>query len=163
MAETYSLPLTLAHVEEIMKGLPLAVTDSLLSYQMLGDESDLTRFMEPVLTTYIKTATAIPSEYNLSTSSKPEGCEICDRTQLPLTYHHLVPREMHERVLKRGWHSEWQLNKVAWLCRACHSFVHRVATNEELARSYFSIDLLLEREDIQKWASWASKIRWKAR
>jgi len=31
----------------------------------------------------------------------------------------------------------------------------------ELAKELYSIDLLLEREDVQKWALWVSKVRWK--
>lgn len=80
-----------------------------------------------------------------------------------MTYHHLIPRQMHDKALKRGWHKEWELGKVAWLCRACHSYVHKIATNEELAKDWYDVDLLLEREDVQKWAGWIGKVRWKAR
>lgn len=52
---------------------------------------------------------------------------------------------------------------MAWLCRACHSFVHRIASNEELARELFSVEALMEREDVVKWAQWVGKVRWKAR
>lgn len=79
------------------------------------------------------------------------------------TYHHLIPRQMHAKAVKRGWHKEWELNKVAWLCRACHSYVHKIATNEELARELYSIELLTEREDVQKWANWVGRVRWKSR
>lgn len=80
-----------------------------------------------------------------------------------MTYHHLIPKSTHERVLKRGWHTEDKLNSVAWLCRACHSFVHRVAGNEELAKSFWSIELLEEREDVKAWVKWVGRVRWKAR
>lgn len=70
---------------------------------------------------------------------------------------------MHAKAVKRGWHGEWELGKVAWLCRACHSFVHKIAGNEELAREYYSVELLLEREDVVKWAGWVGKVRWKAK
>lgn len=36
------------------------------------------------------------------------------------------------------------------LCRPCHSAVHHAASSEELARSYYTLDLMLEREDIQR-------------
>lgn len=65
--------------------------------------------------------------------------------------------------MKRGWHDEWELNKVAWLCRACHSFVHRVASNEELAQKWYSVDLLVEREDIKSFVGWIAGVRWKKR
>lgn len=43
------------------------------------------------------------------------------------------------------------------ICRPCHSTVHHVATNEELAREYFDVERLLEREDIQKWGMYAGR------
>ncbi|PUU77013.1 hypothetical protein B9Z19DRAFT_1087181 [Tuber borchii] len=51
------------------------------------------------------------------------------------------------------------INSVAWLCRPCHSTVHRCAPNEVLAREYYTVALLLEREDIQRWRAYASKQR----
>ena len=75
----------------------------------------------------------------------------------------MIPRSTHERVLKRGWHEEWELNRVAWLCRACHSFVHGIAGNEELAREWNTVERLLEREDVRRWAGWVGRVRWKAR
>ena len=92
------------------------------------------------------------------------------------------PREVHAKALKKKWHPEAMLNSVAWLCRCassvfiasypssraprpgrtrpCHSTVHRVASNEELAREYYTVDRLLEREDVQKWRKYISKQRW---
>jgi 5-methylcytosine-specific restriction endonuclease McrA len=143
----------------LLQPLPLSVQDSLLSYGLLVDPTDLPRLLEPVFASYIAAATAAPPEF--SPGERGTECEICGRDHLPLTYHHLIPRSVHAKVLKRGWHKEWELNRVAWLCRACHSFVHRIAGNEELARTWFSVELLMEREDVVKWAGWISKIRWK--
>jgi len=38
--------------------------------------------------------------------------------------------------------------------------VHRVASNEELAKEYFTVERLLGREDIQKWRKYAAKQRY---
>lgn len=160
----YAVPMETSLLEDLTKPLPLSIPDSLCSYDLLSDPSDLEKFLEPVLTSYITSTTSPPPEYTPSvTASRPDGCEICQREQLPLTYHHLIPRQVHAKVVKRGWHGEWELQKVAWLCRACHSFVHKIASNEELAREWYSVELLLEREDVQKWAGWVGKVRWKAR
>lgn len=43
--------------------------------------------------------------------------------------------------------------------RHCHSTVHHVATNDELARNFYTVELLLQREDIQKWKGYAAKQR----
>lgn len=41
--------------------------------------------------------------------------------------------------------------------------VHHVATNEELAREYFTVDRLLEREDVVRWRNYAAKQRFGVR
>lgn len=66
-------------------------------------------------------------------------------------------------VVKRGWHGEWALGAVAWLCRACHGFVHGVGSNEVLAREWWSVELLLGREDVQRWKGWVGRVRWRSR
>lgn len=41
----------------------------------------------------------------------------------------------------------------------CHTMVHRVASTEKLAREFYTVELLLGREDIQKWKKYAAKQR----
>lgn len=164
LANRYETPLETGVHSELVRTLPLSISDSLCSYGLMDEPSDLDRFLEPVLNSYIVAATAPPPEFTPSlTASRPAGCEICGREHLPLTYHHLIPRQIHGKAVKRGWHKEWELSKVAWLCRSCHSFVHKCASNEELAKDYYDVELLLEREDVQKFAAWVGRIRWKAR
>lgn len=164
LGTTYSVPMETLLLEQLTEGLPISVPDSLTTYNLLASPSDVDRFLEPAFSSYITSTTAIPPEHTPSLlSSRPLGCEICDREHLPLTYHHLIPRSMHEKAVKRGWHQEWELQKVAWLCRACHSFVHGIGSNEMLARELFSLEQILEREDVQKWAGWVGKVRWKSR
>lgn len=153
-----------ATLEEMIKPLPLTIPDSLVSYGLITEDTDLDRFLEKPLLQYLEAATSAPPEHSpAATALRPDGCEICAREHIPLTYHHLIPRAVHAKAVKRGWHREWELMKVAWLCRACHSFVHKIATNEELAKEYYDVELLLEREDVQRWAQWRSKVRWKCR
>ncbi|KAL1303288.1 hypothetical protein AAFC00_006694 [Neodothiora populina] len=159
LADKYSLPLDSQVYEETTRTLPLSVEDSLASYGMLSEPSDLQRLLEPVFSAYIGSTTSAPPEF--APSERAHECEICEREHLPLTYHHLIPRAAHAKAVKRGWHASWELNKVAWLCRPCHSFVHRIASNEDLAKDWYSVDLLISREDVQKWATWVSRIRWK--
>lgn len=164
MSQKYAVPLDYSLVECVVKPLPLSIPDSLTSYALMSEPSELERFLEPVLAAYVSTVTSAPPEHTPSlAASRPDGCEICAREHLPLTYHHLIPRQMHAKAVKRGWHSEWELNKVAWLCRTCHSYVHRIASNEELAKELYSVEALLEREDVQKFAGWVGRVRWKAR
>lgn len=50
-------------------------------------------------------------------------CELCERLTR-VTAHHLRPKEMHQRLLKKGFTRE-ELAKCAMICRPCHSAVHR--------------------------------------
>ena len=53
---------------------------------------------------------------------------------------------------------------VAWLCRPCHDTVHRVVpSNEELARSWYSVELLMGREDVRRFVGWVGRVRGLAR
>jgi 5-methylcytosine-specific restriction endonuclease McrA len=160
LADKYSLPLTPTFIENLTSTLPPSVSDSLTTYALLPEHCSLTYFLTPVFTAYISATTAPPPIWS---QTRATSCELCTRSWINLTYHHLIPKAVHAKVLKRGWHEEWELNKVAWLCRACHSFVHRVATNEELAKDFYSVERLAEREDVGAFVKWVGRVRWKPR
>lgn len=82
-------------------------------------------------------------------------CELCARTTQPLTEHHLVPRARHNKKVKRDLGAD--RNKVAMLCRPCHSQIHDLYTEKELERSYYTIELLKAQESVQTWIEWVSK------
>ncbi len=153
-----------------------AFTDTLVSYGIVGDDEDAIKLLWKVAEDYRTEACAPPPVWS---NTRTTECEICER-EVPLTYHHLIPRSTHDKVLKRGWHDESLINSVAWLCRyifilndltivpltylvccsrQCHGMVHRVERCEVLAREYYTVELLLQREDIQKWRKYVSKQR----
>jgi hypothetical protein len=159
---TYINPPQTQTFTKVLNTLPPGIGESLSIYGFLPAHRTPQEFLLPILTTYltnILTAPPPPSQ----TKCLATECEICERSWIPLTYHHLIPKAVHAKVLKREWHSEDQLENVAWLCRACHNFVHRVASNEELAKDYFTVERLVERNDVQKFAGWVGKVRWKAK
>ncbi|KAI9707658.1 MAG: hypothetical protein M1836_000619 [Candelina mexicana] len=160
LSTKYTDPIPPSNLEALLGNIPASVPDTLLSYALLPDLSYLPNLLTPILTDYITTTTSAPPAYS---TTRTTACEICERDWIPLTYHHLIPKEVHAKALKRGWHDEWTLNSVAWLCRACHSFVHRIASNEELAREWWSVEKLRGREDVVAWAKWVGRVRWKAR
>lgn len=159
LSATWSLPPTLVVIEEVSAYVSADMIDSLTAYAIIEPpKSDIQSFMAGVLSAFVSTVTIPPPKW---VATKTNACEICERDWVPMTYHHLIPRQVHAKVLKRGWHEEQQLNSVAWLCRACHSFVHRMASNEELAREFYTVDRICEREDVQRWAQWVRRVRWK--
>ena len=94
--------------------IPTSFFDTLTSYSLFGDADDCTRFLRKVLSDYLTEATAPPPVWK---QTRTEECEICERSWVKLTYHHLIPRSVHAKVLKKKWHPESMLNSVAWLCR----------------------------------------------
>jgi len=38
-----------------------------------------------------------------------------------------------------------------------------VGSNEVLAREWWSVELLLGREDVRRWRGWVGRVRWKSR
>ncbi|KZT74221.1 hypothetical protein DAEQUDRAFT_683093 [Daedalea quercina L-15889] len=139
-----------------LENIPPSFVDTLISCGIAGDADDAVTFLRKIILEYAAEATSPPPVWS---KTRTLECEICERS-VPLTYHHLIPREVHAKALKKKWHPEVMLNSVAWLCRPCHSTVHQVASNEQLATEYYTIDRLLGREDIQKWRKYISKQRW---
>lgn len=158
LTTTYPIPLPYSLLESLTSTLPTSVSDTLTTYGILSSATNIPELLSPLLTDYISAVTAPPPIWS---TTRTEACEICERSWIPLSYHHLIPRSVHDKVRKRGWHEEWQLNSVAWLCRACHGFVHRMASNEELAREWFTVERIMDREDVTVWAGWVGRIRWK--
>ncbi|KDR71836.1 hypothetical protein GALMADRAFT_159230 [Galerina marginata CBS 339.88] len=142
-----------------LDSISVAFVESLISYDIVPDADDALKFLEKALGDYLAHACSPPPVWK---STRTNECAICSR-EVPLTYHHLIPRSTHAKVLKKGWHPKSMLNSVSWLCRPCHSAVHSVARGEELAQHFYTVELLLQREDIQKWQKYAAKQRFGVR
>lgn len=172
LRDAYTTPLSASTYTHLLSTIPPDALDSLESYALLPTQHDTTdthNLLTPVFTAYC-TATTLPPP--IWTTTRTTHCELCERDWVPLTYHHLIPKSTHDRVRKRGWHGEEVLNSVAWLCRACHSFVHRLASNEGLARGFYTVELIREggiegneekREEVEGWVRWVGGVRWKSR
>ncbi|KAL2144696.1 hypothetical protein VTI28DRAFT_8634 [Corynascus sepedonium] len=170
LRDAYALPLTPERAADLVQTLDPSVPDSLTAYGITapppdGPPSNLpsaTEFLAPVLSAYVESVTTPPPP-PASTKAQAEGCEICGRDWINLTYHHLIPRMVHDKVVRRGWHREDELQNVAWLCGACHRFVHRFRNHEELAREYYTVERLLAADEVRRFAEWVGRVRWKAR
>lgn len=164
LQEQFALPLTPESLDAINFDPSLAET--LITYNLVAPDPTLPSpfppttgaFLAPAVTSYLNTLTTPPPA---TAATRASECEICGRSWIPLSYHHLIPRFVHEKVVKRGWHKKDDLQNVAWLCGACHRFVHTFRNHEELARDFYTVELLLQDEKVQQWAAWASKLRWK--
>lgn len=98
-----------------LENIPTSFSDSLISYGICDDWDSAVEFLRRVVVDYIQETCKPPPVWSATRKDHKE-CEMCER-EVPLTYHHLIPRSMHVRVLKKKWHPESMLNSVAWLCR----------------------------------------------
>jgi len=94
--------------------VPTSFLDTLVSYGISPDGDAALAFLRRSLEDYVAEACAPLPPWE---STRTSECEICER-DIPLTYHHLIPRSTHSKVLKKKWHSETMINSVAWLCRS---------------------------------------------
>eukprot|EP00928_Gymnodinium_smaydae_P020383 TRINITY_DN17878_c0_g1_i1.p1 TRINITY_DN17878_c0_g1~~TRINITY_DN17878_c0_g1_i1.p1 ORF type:complete len:309 (+),score=58.07 TRINITY_DN17878_c0_g1_i1:55-927(+) len=94
-------------------------------------------------------------------ASEEGTCEMCGRHKL-LTFHHLIPKDVHAFYLKKrlpsgiaGEPTRQFLNSYGtMICRQCHSFVHRLAPNEDLAKEYNTLAKILAHPSTENWVKW---------
>ncbi|MGL4336082.1 MAG: hypothetical protein ACRCST_04245 [Turicibacter sp.] len=74
------------------------------------------------------------------------SCQLCNRTSIPLTKHHLLPRE-------EGGKEE----HIAIVCCDCHRQIHALYTNKELAVRLNSIESLKMDDKFSKFLTFIKK------
>lgn len=88
----------------------------------------------------------------------PPACELCQRTGLTLTRHHLIPRKRHRRrSAQQRFDREEMRTRIAMLCRPCHSTVHATLTEKELEESFNTLDALAEHPEIARFVRWVKQ------
>ncbi len=85
------------------------------------------------------------------------ACDLCGREK-PLTFHHLIPRAVHgrKRFQRRYSRNELQ-HRGLYICRLCHSGIHDLISERELAESFTTKDALLAHPGIRKHVAWVKK------
>jgi 5-methylcytosine-specific restriction protein A len=75
-------------------------------------------------------------------------CELCEREVSQVSRHHLIPKE------EGGRHGP-----TVALCQPCHSTVHLLLSNRELARQYATVEALRAAAELQKYLHWVRRSR----
>jgi hypothetical protein len=101
LQKRYAEPVPETTLDGLISAVPLSVSDTLSTYALIPESLEIDWFLTPVLTDYLASVTSPPPPWN---STRTSECEICGRDWIPLTYHHLIPKEVHAKVLKRKWH-----------------------------------------------------------
>jgi len=85
-------------------------------------------------------------------------CPCCGR-EVPLTFHHLIPRKVHRRPRFRKHYDRETLNMGLFLCRRCHSGIHKRYDELTLAREFNTPEALLADPDLKRHFEWVSRQR----
>lgn len=104
---------------------PPSFRETVITYSLTTDDNGAEDMFSSILSNFKDELVSIVEDAKRASlppahgwkSTRTDTCEICGR-DVPLTYHHLIPRSMHDKVLKRKWHPQEMLNVVAWLCRS---------------------------------------------
>lgn len=85
----------------------------------------------------------------------PPICELCGRQVSELTRHHLIPRTRHRnRKVRQEFDGRELKSAVAWLCRACHNFLHALFAEKTLEREFKTIERLSAHPDVIRFVAW---------
>ncbi|WP_106479034.1 hypothetical protein [Phytohalomonas tamaricis] len=94
---------------------------------------------------------------SLAPPPAPDACELCGREDVPLTRHHLIPRTLHgKKRMRKRYSREEMVSSILWLCRPCHSHIHRLFDERTLAEQYATREALLAHPDVQAFVAWLS-------
>ena len=94
--------------------------------------------------------------YLLMSDPRPTNCNLCQR-QIELTFHHLVPRKVHRRTFFRKHFSRQELSTGIYICRKCHSGIHKLFNEMQLAKDLNTLEKLRENPEIARHVSWVTR------
>ena len=78
--------------------------------------------------------------------SVEKRCELCERSEIKLTKHHIIPKE------EGGTEKD-----IVMICSDCHRQIHALYSNQELALRLFSIEALKNDEKLKKFIRFIKK------
>ncbi len=86
-------------------------------------------------------------------------CALCGRAA-PLTFHHLIPRTCHSnKWFRKNFAREDMRSRGLFICRACHSFIHRQFSEKDLGRRLNTREGLLADPLVRGFIGWVRKRR----
>lgn len=105
----------------------------------------------------------VPDDDEAGPTSAGE-CEMCTRV-MPLTFHHLIPRETHGKYINKalpegveGEPTRVFLNHHGMMvCRQCHTHIHRLMPNDALAARLNTKERVLADPSVQRHVEFACR------
>lgn len=89
--------------------------------------------------------------------STTDSCALCG-LERPLSFHHLIPKKNHRNKWFRKRFTREEMNtRGIYVCRPCHSYVHKVLSEKELGRAFTTRAALLGHPLIQRFVAFQQK------
>ncbi len=84
------------------------------------------------------------------------SCPFCHR-ELPLTFHHLIPKKLHRRTRFRKQFSREELNRGIDICRQCHDGIHDRYDEMTLYRDFDEPAKLAADPALARYFEWVAR------
>ena len=84
---------------------------------------------------------------------------LCCKREVPLTFHHLIPKKVHRRARFKKKLDRSALQQGIAVCRLCHRGIHRQYDEMTLAMQFNTAESLLQDTALAKHFEWAAKQR----
>lgn len=85
-------------------------------------------------------------------------CQLCMREGLELTRHHLIPRMRHRnRRIQKLYERDEMNHSILWVCRPCHSHIHKIISEKDMALEFNTREKLLAQQQVQDFIHWIQK------
>ena len=88
--------------------------------------------------------------------NKPDNCSLCHR-HIALQFHHLVPRKVHRRTYFRKHFTREELATGVYVCRKCHSGIHKLFDEMQLAKEFNTLEKLRESAELARHVQWVAR------
>lgn len=84
-------------------------------------------------------------------------CVLCGSDKL-ITFHHLIPKSCHRnKWFRKNFEKTDMQERGIYLCRQCHSFIHKQYSEKVLGREFNTLAMLLANDKVQNFIAWKKK------
>ncbi|KAJ3088639.1 hypothetical protein HK100_007984, partial [Physocladia obscura] len=148
----------IASEDSISASIVNEIHGDLMSFGISGNIAESNRITDAILEKWqqknleheneeIKTSGANESDESSDAEYlEPGACEICYRVK-KLSFHHLIPRMTHKRVVGKGLFTKNECRtRGIKICSKCHRMLHKTWTHMELALERNTLDKIMESE-----------------
>lgn len=101
-------------------------------------------------------AARAPTIRQRTRQARSGACPFC-RRELPLTFHHLIPKKLHRRARFRKHYSREQLSLGIDVCRQCHDGIHDRYDEMTLFRDFSTPEALASDPELARYFDWVSR------